>query len=167
MENSAEYRHLRIQEELGRRLIVNQSAKTWTAWITTNPVSLVQNVFGGGRRQDIELAIAQLELELSRLKAQQEALEDSYRKSLNLLLNELGRLERELTRVRAAHLTQSTRVAIARVGYRQGEGSHASMISLEDKLSSLQEASLDMREQIIQIQQEIRSLCGIGSNYGG
>ena len=74
MENSSEFLVLRKQEEIGKELIENQSAKAWTAWLTTNPVTLVQNVFGGGRKQDIELALAQLEIELVKLKTQQENL---------------------------------------------------------------------------------------------
>jgi Fe-S cluster biosynthesis and repair protein YggX len=41
MENSSEFLVLRKQEEIGKELIENQSAKAWTAWLTTNPVTLV------------------------------------------------------------------------------------------------------------------------------
>jgi hypothetical protein len=167
LENSAEYRFLEQKESLGNELIVNQSAKAWTAWLTTNPVSLVQNVFGGGRRQEIELAIAQLNLELTRIGQEKEALTDSYRQSVALLLNELTRLQRELTRARGAQRTHNTRSIIARAAYRQGQGSHSAMISLEDKASDIKETIDRLSEQITEIEQELKRLCGIGNSYGG
>lgn len=155
------------KEQIGTELIADQSAKAWTAWLTTNPVSLVQNVFGGGRRQDVELAIAQLELELTRIGQEKEELIDSYRQSISLLLNELVRLQREFTRAKGAQRTHETRLVIARAGYRQGQGSHGAMISLEDKKSDIEESIDRLSEQITEIEQELKNLCGIGNSYGG
>ena len=91
MENSNEFLVLREQEEIGKRLLQNQSDKAWTAWITADPISLVQNVFGGGRKQDIELALAQLKVELTKLKIKQESLANSYGENILLLLSEYSR----------------------------------------------------------------------------
>jgi prefoldin subunit 5 len=167
LENSAEYKFLQQKEALGNDLIANQSAKAWTAWLTTNPVSLVQNVFGGGRRQEIELAIAQLNLELTRIGQEKEALTDSYRQSVTLLISELTRLQREITRTKGAQRTLQTRLVIARAAYRQGQGSHSAMISLEDKANDIEEAIDRLQEQLTEIEQELKSLCDIGNNYGG
>ena len=42
MENSNEFLVLREQEELGKRLLQNQSDKAWTAWMIVDPISLLQ-----------------------------------------------------------------------------------------------------------------------------
>ena len=42
MENSNQFLVLREQEELGKRLLQNQSDKAWTAWMIVDPISLLQ-----------------------------------------------------------------------------------------------------------------------------
>lgn len=158
MENSSEFLVLRKQEEIGKELIENQSAKAWTAWLTTNPVTLVQNVFGGGRKQDIELALAQLEIELVKLKTQQENLANSYTEKILLLLSEYVRLESSRNRLESKLRVQSTQMTIARIQYLQGGSSHSEMANFREKTQNLSDEIESFKLQSHKILLELQKL---------
>ena len=158
MENSSEFLVLRKQEEIGKELRENQSAKAWTAWLTTNPVTLVQNVFGGGRKQDIELALAQLEIELVKLKTQQENLANSYTEKILLLLSEYVRLESSRNRLESKLRVQSTQMTIARIQYLQGGSSHSEMANFREKTQNLSDEIESFKLQSHKILLELQKL---------
>jgi len=158
MENSSEFLVLRKQEEIGKELIENQSANAWTAWLTTNPVTLVQNVFGGGRKQDIELALAQLEIELVKLKTQQENLANSYTEKILLLLSEYVRLESSRNRLESKLRVQSTQMTIARIQYLQGGSSHSEMANFREKTQNLSDEIESFKLQSHKILLELQKL---------
>ena len=147
MENSNEFLVLREQEEIGKRLLENQSDKAWTAWITADPISLVQNVFGGGRKQDIELALAQLKVELTKLKIKQESLANSYGENILLLLSEYSRLDSEKTRLESRVRIKRTQMIIARIEYLQGGSSHSEMSRFREKVEYFLEKIESLSEQ--------------------
>lgn len=161
MENSSEFIVLRTQEELGKKLIRNQNAKAWTAWLTSNPATLVQNIFGGGRKQDIELALAQLQVELVKLKTQQENLANSYSENILLLLSEYNRLESLIQRSKAKLRIESTQKAIARIQYLQGGSSHSEMANFQVKTQDLSDEIESLQIQSDKILLELKKLTGV------
>jgi len=161
MENSNEFLVLKEQEKLGDQLLKNQSAKAWTAWITTDPISLVQNVFGGGRKQDIQLALAQLEVELTKLKAQQANLVDSYAESILLFLSEYSRLESKKGKLQRQFRIKNTQMTITRIEYLQGGSSHSEIARFREKLGTLSEEIDSLTEQSKKIILELQKLVGI------
>ncbi|MGB3511461.1 MAG: hypothetical protein WBA93_19935 [Microcoleaceae cyanobacterium] len=161
MENSSEFLVLKSQEELGSQLLENQSKKAWTAWITTDPVSLVQNVFGGGRKQDVELALAQLEVELVRLKVQQENLANSYAENILLLLSEYNRLDSLLQRSQSKLRIENTQMTIARIQYLQGGSSHSEMAGFQVRTQDLSDEIESLKLQSGKILLELKKLVGV------
>ena len=161
MENSGEFLVLKKQEELGARLLKNQSDKAWTSWLTNNPVTLVQNVFGGGRKQDIELALAQLKVEIARLKVQQESLVNSYQENILLLLSEQNRLESKLQRLKNKLRIENTQMAIARIQYLQGGSSHSEMASFQTKTQDLSDEIHSLEIQSNKVLLELQKIIGI------
>ena len=164
MENSNEFLVLREQEEIGKRLLENQSDKAWTAWITADPISLVQNVFGGGRKQDIELALAQLKVELTKLKIKQESLANSYGENILLLLSEYSRLDSEKTRLESRVRIKRTQMIIARIEYLQGGSSHSEMSRFREKVEDFSEKIESLSEQSKEVLLELQKLVGVVEN---
>ena len=161
MENSSEFLVLRTQEELGKKLIKNQNAKAWTAWLTNNPVTLVQNVFGGGRKQDIELALAQLQVELVKFNTQHENLANSSSENILLLLSEYNRLESLLNRSKAKLRIENTQMAIARIQYLQGGSSHSEMANFQVRTQDLSDEIESLQIQSDKILLELQKLTGV------
>lgn len=127
------------------------SKKKWTNYITTNPVDIIQNIFGGGDVKRDEIAIASLEIRTADLLAakaelerQQEAeklkLED---KVLHLLLNyEAAQRKHELLTSQLETLEQQREVV--RIGYRMGGGSTSQILGMENRRDRLNEQLTDV-----------------------
>ena len=107
------------------------------------------------------MALAQLEVEMAKLKAQQEGLIDSYRESVMLLLSEAVKLEKQQVRLETKLRRHNTRLAIARAQYLQGGSSHSQMAGFYEKQEELEEQIEVMAAQRESIVEELISLCGI------
>ena len=164
MENSSEFLVLRKQEELGKTLLKNQSDKAWTAWITADPISLVQNVFGGGRKQDVKLALAQLEVELTKLKIRQESLANSYSENILLLLSEYSRLDSKKTRLENRVRIKKTQMIIARIEYLEGGSSHSEIARFKEKVEDLSEQIDSLGKQSKKVLLELKKMVGVIDN---
>ncbi|WP_253274437.1 TolC family protein [Myxosarcina sp. GI1] len=148
-----------------RRLAVTEdridytSKKKWTNYITTNPVDIIQNLFGGGGMQRDNLAIANLEIRTADLLAakaelerQQEAeklkLEDEV---LHLLLDyEAANRKHELLSSQLETLEQQREVV--RIAYKYGRGSTSQILGMENRRDRLTEQltnlSIDKDESV-------------------
>ena len=115
------------------------SKKKWTNYISTNPVNIIQNLFGGGGVQRDNIAIANLEVRTTDLLAakaelerQQEAekleIEDEV---LNLLLDyEAKERKHELLLSQLETLEQQREVV--RIAYCMGRGSTSQILNMEN-----------------------------------
>ena len=122
------------------------SKKKWTNYISTNPVEIVQNLFGGGGVQRDNIAIASLEIRTTdllfakaELERQQEAekllIED---KVLNLLLDyEAAQRQQNLLTSSLETLEQQREVM--RIAYRMGRGSTDRILNIESKRDRMTE----------------------------
>ncbi len=126
--------------ELAEDRIDYVSKKSWTNYISTNPVNIIQNIFGGGNVQRDRIAIASLEIRTADLLAAKAELERQQSEEkvkigdrvLRLLLDyEAAQRRHELLTSQLQTLEQQQRVA--RVGYRNGKGSTSQMLSMGDK----------------------------------
>ncbi len=78
-------------ELMGERIEYSQN-RQWTNYITTNPVELVQNLFGGGSVQRDRIAIADLEVKAATLEAARAELERQREEEKALLEDKVLRL---------------------------------------------------------------------------
>ncbi|MGK7898090.1 MAG: hypothetical protein AB4372_31850 [Xenococcus sp. (in: cyanobacteria)] len=126
--------------ELAEDRIDYVSKKSWTNYISTNPVNIIQNIFGGGNVQRDRIAIASLEIRTADLLAAKAELERQQSEEkvkigdrvLRLLLDyEAAERRYELLTSQLQTLEQQRRVA--RVSYRNGRGSTSQMLSMGDK----------------------------------
>ena len=144
------------------------SKKSWTNYISTNPVNIIQNIFGGGNVQRDRIAIASLEIRTADLLAAKAELERQKEEEkvkigdhvLRLLLDyEAAQRRYELLNNQLETLEQQQRVA--RVGYRRGRGSTSQMIGMVDKRDLLTEKIVEVE---IKQEEAVREL-GLLTNY--
>ena len=126
--------------ELAEDKIDYVSKKSWTNYISTNPVNIIQNIFGGGDVQRDRIAIASLEIRTADLLAAKAELERQQEEEkvqigdrvLRLLLDyEAAQRRYELLTSQLQTLEQQQKVA--RVSYRRGRGSTSQMLGMSDK----------------------------------
>ena len=122
------------------------SKKGWTNYISTNPVDIIQTIFGGGAMQRDNIAIASLEIRTADLLAAKAELERQQSEEkveigdrvLRLLLDyEAAQRRYGLLNNQLQTLEQQQRVA--RVSYRRGRGSTSQMLGMNDKRDRLRE----------------------------
>ena len=116
------------------------SKKKWTNYISTNPVNIIQNLFGGGGVQRDNIAIASLEIRTTDLLAAKAELERQQEEEkleienevLNLLLDyEAANRKLELLTSNLETLEQQREVM--RIAYRMGRGSTNQILGVESK----------------------------------
>ncbi len=126
--------------ELAEDRIEYTRKKKWTNYISTNPINILQNIFGGGDVQRDNIAIASLEIRTADLLAAKAELERQQEEEkvklrdrvLRLLLDyEAAQRRHELLTSQLKTLEQQQRVA--RVSYRMGRGSTSQILGMEDK----------------------------------
>ena len=116
------------------------SKKKWTNYISTNPVDIIQNIFGGGGVQRDNIAIANLEIKTADLLAAKAELERQQEEEkielsdriLKLLLDyEAANRRQELLISQLETLERQREVT--RIAYRFGRGSTSQVLGMEDK----------------------------------
>ena len=112
--------------------------KKWTNYISTNPVDIIQNLFGGGGVQRDRIAITELEIRTTDLLAAKAELErqqaeekiDLGERILKLLLDyEAATRELELLKSQLETLQQQKEVT--RIAYRVGRSSTEQILNLK------------------------------------
>ncbi len=153
--------------ELAEDRIDYVSKKSWTNYISTNPVNIIQNIFGGGNVQRDRIAIASLEIRTADLLAAKAELERQQEEEkveigdrvLRLLLDyEAAERRYELLTNQLQTLNQQQRVA--RVSYRNGRGSTSQMLSMNDKRDRLSEKIIEVEIKQDEAVRELGQLIG-------
>jgi hypothetical protein len=120
--------------------IAYSQKKTWTNYVTLDPVKLLQNLFGGGDVQRDRIAIADLEIKSADLLAAKAELERQQEeekvrvgdKVLRLLLDyEAANRRHRLLSSQLETLEQQREVT--RIAYRFGRGSTSQILGMEDR----------------------------------
>jgi hypothetical protein len=144
--------------EIAAQRIDYAEDKSWTNYITTDPVKLIQNIFGGGDVQKDEIEIANLELKSAELEAMKIELERQKEeekirlseKVLQLVLDyeEAGRT---IALIESQSETFKLQNEVFRIQYRLGEGSTEQLLSIETRGEKLREQltlSIGKRDEV-------------------
>jgi hypothetical protein len=160
--NSSELKLIEQRIVASRQRIDYQGSQRWITWINPNPVVIVQNIFGGGDAQKVDLAIADLELKTSELEARKAEIASRLK---DLVLAEILRFEQlhhqsELQTAIAAR--ETTRFKVIEISYRLGEGSTEQMMSLMSQLDRVKALAattkLEMKAQALKIQRLVMGI---------
>ena len=155
-----------------RRLAVTEdrieytSKKKWTNYISTNPVNIIQNLFGGGGVQRDNIAIANLEVRTADLLAAKAELERQREAEKLEIENKVLRLILDFEAAERKHRLLSDRLVILnqqreviRIGYRMGRGSTSQILGIEDRRDRLSEqlvnVSINEDESLRELQQMV------------
>ena len=156
-----------------RRLAVTEdridytSKKKWTNYISTNPVNIIQNLFGGGGVQRDNISIANLEIRTADLLAAKAELERQQEEEkleieedvLNLLLDyEAAERKHELLLSQLKILEQQREVM--RIAYRMGRGSTSQLLGMENRRDRMTEQIVDVEIKQDESMRELLQLVG-------
>ena len=146
------------------------SKRKWTNYISTNPVNIIQNLFGGGGMQRDNLAIANLEIRTADLIAAKAELERQQEEEkleiedevLNLLLDyEAKERKHELLLSQLETLEQQREVM--RIAYRYGRGSTSQLLGIENRRDRITEQIVDVEIKRDESVRELLQLVGESS----
>jgi|GEM_PF-4358823 len=139
--------------------------KKFLNYISTNPVEILKNIFGGGNVQKDNIAIASLEIRTADLLAARAELERQQLvekmeigdRVLRLLLDyEAAQRKHELLNNQLANLDVQEKVA--RVSYRAGRGSTSQIINMSDKRDRLTEKLVEVEIKQTEVVRELQQL---------
>ena len=116
------------------------SKKKWTNYISTNPVDIIQNIFGGGDVKQDEIAIASLEIRTADLLAAKAELERQQEEEKLKIKDKVLRLVLDYEAAQRRHELLSSQLdtleqqrEVMRIAYRMGRGSTSQILGMEDK----------------------------------
>ena len=122
------------------------SKKKWTNYISTNPVDIIQNIFGGGDVKQDEIAIANLEVRTADLLAAKAELERQQSEEKLKIEDKVLRLvldyeaaQRRYNLLTSQLETLEQQREVLRIAYRMGRGSTSQILGMEDKRDRLNE----------------------------
>jgi outer membrane protein TolC len=148
-------------EATGERIDYTKK-KQWTNYISTNPVDIIQNIFGGGGVQRDRIAIADLEIKTTDLVAAKAELERQQEEEkletgdrvLHLLLDyEAASRKHELLTSQLKTLEQQREVT--RIAYKFGQGSTSQILGMEVSRDRTLEQIVDVE---IKMDEAVREL---------
>jgi hypothetical protein len=114
--------------------------RSWTNYVTIDPIKLLQNIFGGGDVQRDKIAIADLEVKTADLEAAKAELERQKEEEKTLLGEKVLRLvlDYEAANRRYELLTSQLETLnqqreVTRIAYKFGQGSTSQILGMEDR----------------------------------
>ncbi len=116
------------------------SKKKWTNYISTNPVAIIQNLFGGGGVQRDNIALASLEIRTTDLLAAKAELERQQEEEKLKIEDEVLRLVLEVEAAKRRYNLLSSQLEtleqqreVIRIAYRLGRGSTSQILGMESR----------------------------------
>ncbi len=153
---------------VAEKRIEHTSKKRWTNYISSDPLRIAANVFGGGDMQRDHIAIADLEVKSAELEAYRANLHR--RKAevssqlrddvLNLLL-EYEAAEREYVLAQSKLATYSQQRQLIEIDYQFGNGSTTQMLSMWQQGESLKADIIQIESKRDERISKIKQLIGI------
>ena len=157
--------------ELMEEKIDYSQKKTWTNYITLDPIRLIQNIFGGGDLQRDRIAITDLELSVGQLEAAKAELERQKERQKGVVEAEVLRLvlsyesslrRRDLVFSQLANFQKQQQIEL--IGYRLGSGSTNQYLASQLRGEQLQNSLFEVENQLNQNLREIYQLTGYEIN---
>ena len=156
--------------ELAEKRIEHSSKKRWTNYLSTDPLRIAANVFGGGDVQRDNIAIANLELRSGELEAyranlhrRQAEVRAELREEVFGLVLEYEAAEREYILAHSKLATHNQQRQLIEIDYQFGSGSTTQMLSLWQEGESLEAQVIQAENQTTQITRKIQQLTGMNS----
>jgi len=153
--------------ELMERKIKYSRKRSWTNYITLDPIELIQNIFGGGGVQRDRIALADLDVSVGQLEAAKAELERQKERQkavleaevLRLVLNyEASSRRRDLIKTQLTTFQKQQQIEL--ISYRLGQGNTNEYLNSQLRSEELQNNLLEAETLIQQTLREISQLTG-------
>jgi hypothetical protein len=141
-------------------------ARQWTDYLTTDPMRLVQNLFGGGDVQRNRLAIADLEVQSADLMRRREEVATELTCEVVDYVLEYEQLGRQIDLLDTQIVTQQHQQAVMEVGYRMGQGDTSAMLSVWQRTADMEARRVEMGFTQGRIVAELEQLTGVSDDEG-
>jgi hypothetical protein len=151
--------------ELMERKIKYSRNRSWTNYITLDPIELIQNIFGGGGVQRDRIALADLDLSVGQLEAAKAELERQKERQkavleaevLRLVLNyEASSRRRDLLKVQLNTFQKQQQIEL--ISYRLGQGNTNEYLNSQLRGEQLENSLFEVETLIQQNLREIELL---------
>jgi predicted ATPase len=147
--------------------IEHTSKKRWTNYLSTDPLRIAANVFGGGDVQRVTIAIADLEVKSAELEAyranlhrRQAEVKSQLKEDVLGLVLEYEAAEREYVLAQSKLVTYSQQRQLIEIDYQFGNGSTTQMLSLWQQGESLEAEVIQIESKKAEITRKIQQLTG-------
>jgi predicted ATPase len=158
---------------IDKRLVVagerieHTSKKRWTNYLSTDPLRIAANVFGGGDVQRDNIAIAELEVKSAELEAyranlhrRKAEISSQLREDVLSLVLEYEAAEREYDLAQSKLATYSQQRQLIEIDYQFGNGSTTQMLSMWQQGDSLEAEVIQIESKKTEITRKIQQLTG-------
>jgi predicted ATPase len=144
--------------------------KRWTNYLSTDPLRIAANVFGGGDVQKDNIAVADLEIKSAELEAdranlhrRQAEVKSQLRENVLGLVLEYEAAEREYVLAQSKLATYNQQRQLIEIDYQFGSGSTTQMLSLWQQGESLEADVIQIESQKAEITRKLQQLTGLNS----
>jgi hypothetical protein len=158
---------------IDKRLVVagerieHTSKKRWTNYLSTDPLRIAANVFGGGDVQRDNIAIADLEVKSAELEAyranlhrRQAEVKSQLKEDILGLVLEYETAEREYVLAQSKLATYSQQRQLIEIDYQFGNGSTTQMLSMWQQGEGLEAQVLEASGKKVEITRKLQQLTG-------
>ena len=153
--------------ELAEDRIESISRRKWVNYISTNPVEIIQHIFGGGGIQRDNISISSLEIRTTDLLAakaelerQQETVKGELGDRIFQLLLDYEAAQRRHKLLTSQLQTLEQQQKVARISYRRGRGSTSQMLEMEGKRDRLAEKIFEVETKRDESERKLKLLVG-------
>jgi hypothetical protein len=147
--------------------IEHTSKKRWTNYLSTDPLRIAANVFGGGDVQRDNIAIADLEVKSAELEAgranlhrRQAEVKSQLREEILGLVLEYETAEREYVLAQSKLATYNQQRQLIEIDYQFGNGSTTQMLSMWQQGEELEANVMETESKKVEITRKLQQLTG-------
>jgi predicted ATPase len=147
--------------------IEHTSKKRWTNYLSTDPLRIAANVFGGGDVQKDNIAIADLEVKSAELEAdranlhrRQAEVSSQLKEDILGLVLEYEAAEREYVLAQSKLATYNQQRQLTEIDYQFGNGSTTQMLSMWQQGESLEADVTQIESKKTEITRKLQQLTG-------
>ncbi|PSB05392.1 hypothetical protein C7B62_25260 [Pleurocapsa sp. CCALA 161] len=159
---------------IDKRLVVagerieHTSKKRWTNYLSTDPLRIAANVFGGGDVQKDNIAIADLEVKSAELEAyranlhrRKAEIKSELNEEILSLVLDYETAEREYVLAQSKLATYNQQRQLIEIDYQFGNGSTTQMLSMWQQGESLEADVIQVENKKTEIIRKIQQLTGL------
>jgi hypothetical protein len=142
-------------------------SRWWVNWITADPFQLVQNILGGGDVGRDRLDVAAIEVEAANLVRRREEVATALARELIDQVLQYEQMGRQLELLDSQIVTQRQRQAVMEVGYRMGEGTTGTMLTVWQQTEDLEARRVEMASDRERVVAELEQMVTTGNETVG